>query len=183
MRFEARFSGSGGQGLMLVGLIFAETAIQNGKYNAVQTQAYGPEARGGASYSDVIISDVEIAYPKTRNLNLLLALNPESFNKFSLKVRDDGIVVVDNTFIQVEKSKSVFPFSFTKFATEELENVLVTNVLALGTISYILTDSGYDFLFFEDLIKVIKKRVPSHLLDLNLRAARKGYELSSSIVK
>ncbi|RKY44545.1 MAG: 2-oxoacid:ferredoxin oxidoreductase subunit gamma, partial [Candidatus Neomarinimicrobiota bacterium] len=77
-RYELRLSGSGGQGLILIGKILAEAAaIYDGK-NATQSQSYGPEARGGASRSEVIISDGEIDYPKAMKLDLLLALTQEA---------------------------------------------------------------------------------------------------------
>ena len=70
-RYEIRLSGSGGQGLLLGGIILAEGAINDGK-NSVQTQSYGPEARGGASKSEVIISSEEIDFPKVRSCDILL---------------------------------------------------------------------------------------------------------------
>ena len=82
-RYEVRLSGSGGQGLILAGIILAEAvAIYDGK-NAVQTQSYGPEARGGASKSDVVLSNIKIRYPKATKLDLLLALSQEAADKYS----------------------------------------------------------------------------------------------------
>ena len=73
-RWEIRLSGTGGQGLILAGIILAEAAIIDG-FNAVQSQSYGPEARGGASKAEVIISDEEINYPKIGNAGILLAMS------------------------------------------------------------------------------------------------------------
>jgi 2-oxoglutarate ferredoxin oxidoreductase subunit gamma len=97
---EIRLSGSGGQGLILAGVILAEAAaIYEGK-NAVQTQSYGPEARGGSSKSEVIISDSEILYPKTTRLDYLLALNQESCDKYAHDLKDDGLLLVDTDAVE-----------------------------------------------------------------------------------
>ena len=77
-RYEIRFSGSGGQGLILAGVIFAEGASIYDKKNAVQSQSYGPEARGGASKSEVIISDETIHFPKATLIDLQLSLTQEA---------------------------------------------------------------------------------------------------------
>jgi 2-oxoglutarate ferredoxin oxidoreductase subunit gamma len=94
-RKEFRLSGSGGQGLILAGKILAEAAaIYDGK-NATQSQSYGPEARGGSSRSEIIVSDEEIDYPKAVNIDLLLAFTQEACDKYKKDVKDDGIVLVD----------------------------------------------------------------------------------------
>jgi 2-oxoglutarate ferredoxin oxidoreductase subunit gamma len=81
-RYEIRLSGEGGQGLVLAGKILAEAAAIYDERNATQSQSYGPEARGGASKSEVIISDGEIDYPKAEKLDLQLALTQEALDKY-----------------------------------------------------------------------------------------------------
>jgi 2-oxoglutarate ferredoxin oxidoreductase subunit gamma len=94
-RYEIRLSGEGGQGLVLAGKVLAEAAaIYDGK-NATQSQSYGPEARGGASRSEVIISDVDIDYPKAVSIDLLLALTQESVNRYAKDIKDGGVLLVD----------------------------------------------------------------------------------------
>ena len=88
MRREIRLSGSGGQGLILAGIILAEGAILSG-LNSVQTQSYGPEARGGASKSEVIISDKDINFPKVREADILLCLTQKSFDEYSSTIKDN----------------------------------------------------------------------------------------------
>ena len=94
-RFEIRLSGSGGQGLILAGIILAEAAILDGK-NAVQSQSYGPEARGGASRAEVIISNANIDYPKITNTDVLLSLTEEALLKYKYDLRDTGIIILDS---------------------------------------------------------------------------------------
>ena len=86
-RWEIRLSGTGGQGLILAGIILAEAAIIDG-FNAVQSQSYGPEARGGASKAEVIISDEEINYPKIGNAGILLAMSQKAYDKYSPQVQE-----------------------------------------------------------------------------------------------
>src|SRR4030043_511021 len=98
-RYEIRWSGSGGQGLILMGIVLAEAiGIYDGRYVA-QTQRYGPEARGGSSKSEVVVSDDEIDYPKADRPDLLLAMNQRSCDDFFGDVKPDGLVIVDSTFV------------------------------------------------------------------------------------
>ena len=96
MKKELRLSGSGGQGLILAGIILAEAAINQG-LNAIQSQSYGPEARGGASKAEVIIGDEEIFFPKVRKPNILLALSQKAFNQYIHDLDSKSIIVVDES--------------------------------------------------------------------------------------
>ena len=99
-RYEIRFSGSGGQGLILAGVIFAEAATIFDKKTAVQSQSYGPEARGGASKSEVIISDAPIDFPKATEIDLMLALTPEACLKYYKDIKPNGTLLVDEDFVK-----------------------------------------------------------------------------------
>jgi 2-oxoglutarate ferredoxin oxidoreductase subunit gamma len=115
-RYEIRLSGSGGQGIILSGIILAEAlGLYEGKFVA-QTQSYGPEARGGASKAEVIASDEEIDYPKAIKLDLLLAMNQKSCDEYYRDLKEDGTLIVDSTFVnQVPTSKAI-QIPFTKIA-------------------------------------------------------------------
>ena len=94
-RTEIRLAGEGGQGMILAGIILAEAAaIYDGK-KAVQTQSYGPEARGGASRSEVVISDGEIDHPEVLSADVVVALSQAAYNKFAKTVHPDGLLIVD----------------------------------------------------------------------------------------
>ena len=98
-RYELRFSGAGGQGLITAGIILAEAAsIIEGK-SAVQSQSYGPEARGGASKSEVIISDGPIDYPKATIVDACLAMTQEAADKYAVGIKDGGILLLDDDFV------------------------------------------------------------------------------------
>lgn len=171
-RYEIRLSGSGGQGLILAGVILAEAAsIYDGK-NAVQTQSYGPEARGGASRSDVVLSSSEIYYPKTIKLDLLLSLTKESFEKYKVDLKDNGILIVDSWEFKDSPECTLF-LPMVKTAREILKKPMVANIIALGVISKftgIVTE--------ESIKKAVLKRVPKGTEEINLKALETGWEMA-----
>src|SRR3990172_2195643 len=99
-RYEIRFSGSGGQGLMLAGVIFAETPTIYNKISGVQSQSCGPEARGGASKSEVFLSEDVIDFPKALGIDLQLSLTQESCSKYYKDIKPNGILLVDEDFVR-----------------------------------------------------------------------------------
>ncbi|WP_371376421.1 2-oxoacid:acceptor oxidoreductase family protein [Sporomusa aerivorans] len=169
---EVRLSGSGGQGLILAGIILAEAAIADGK-EAVQSQSYGPEARGGSSKSEVIISDHQIHYPKVTNPDLLLAMTQEALNKYGTDLQEDGLLVIDTTFVREvpEKYKNVHAVPITQLAKEKCGRELFANIVALGTITK-LTNS----VSFAALEKAVLARVPKGTEEMNKLALQIGYQ-------
>lgn len=99
---EFRLSGSGGQGLILAGIILAEAALKDGK-NVVQSQSYGPEARGGASKAEVIISDKDINYPKVEKCDVLLALTQKAYDKYISTLKTGGVLIKDDKIAETQK--------------------------------------------------------------------------------
>ena len=108
-RYEIRFSGSGGQGVILAAVIMAEAAgVYEGRY-VCQTQSYGPEARGGSSKAEVVISDQPIDYPKALRPNLLLAMNQASCDAYFEDLQPDGLLVIDAALVtQVPTQREPF---------------------------------------------------------------------------
>jgi 2-oxoglutarate ferredoxin oxidoreductase subunit gamma len=173
-RFEIRFSGSGGQGLILAGVIFAEAAaIYDGK-NAVQSQSYGPEARGGASKSEVIISDYEIDFPKAVSIDLMLALTQEACTKYYKDIKDGGILIVDNDFVQEipDGNFRVIRLPIIRTASENIGKAFVANIVAIGAIAALTGQVSMDA-----AQKAVLSRVPKGTEDLNRKALAAGYEL------
>jgi len=173
-RYEIRFSGSGGQGLILAGVIFAEAAaIYDGK-NAVQSQSYGPEARGGASKSEVIISDLEIDFPKAVSIDLMLALTQEACTKYYKDIKEGGILIVDKDFVQQipEGNFSVIRLPIIRTASEKIGKAFVANIVAIGAIAALTGQVSMDA-----AQKAVLSRVPKGTEDLNRMALAAGYEL------
>jgi 2-oxoglutarate ferredoxin oxidoreductase subunit gamma len=133
-RYEIRLSGSGGQGIIMAGIILAEAAgIYDGRY-VCQTQSYGPEARGGASKAEVVISDQEIDYPKAVKPDLLLAMNQQSCDLYLFDMKPSGVLIVDSTLVKQLPTTRAFTLPFTRIAREELGKELVANIVALGAL-------------------------------------------------
>ncbi len=178
MRYaEMRLSGSGGQGLGLAGRIIAEAAITE-DYNVCQTQSYGPEARGGSSRTDIIISRDEILFPNCRELDLLLAMNQESCSMYSSSVKDGGLIVVDSTFVDQLPAGNVYALALTTEAVSRFGNALMANMLALGMVSSLVS-----FFKPETWRKAVGVMVPARFYDVNLKAFDLGVEMGGELVK
>jgi 2-oxoglutarate ferredoxin oxidoreductase subunit gamma len=173
---EIRLSGTGGQGIILAGIILAEAAVLDGK-NAVQSQSYGPEARGGASKSEVIISSGEILYPKVKKPDILLALSQEACDKYINDIKDNSTVIVDSSIDIVQydiKAKKVITVPILETAADKLKKSMVANIVALGVIV------GFTSIVSkESLENAVLKRVPKGTEDLNRKALHEGFKLVS----
>ena len=125
--------------MILMGIILAEAVgIYDGKCVA-QTQSYGPEARGGSSKAEVVVSDEEIDYPKAMQLDLLLAMNQKSCDDYYMDLKPDGILIVDSTFVNQVPLPKAYRIPFTRIARENLKREMVANIVALGAIAKLTT--------------------------------------------
>jgi 2-oxoglutarate ferredoxin oxidoreductase subunit gamma len=172
-RYEIRFSGAGGQGLILAGVIMAEAASIYDGIQAVQSQSYGPEARGGASKSEVIISDTIIDYPKVTKCDALLALTQEACDKYSDDLKEGGILLIDSDLVLREPKGNfkVTKFNITNTAKNDVGREIVTNIVALGAM-VALTGAVTK----ESCEKAVLARVPEAFMELNKKAFQLGYE-------
>ena len=167
-RFEIRLSGSGGQGLILAGIILAEAAgVYDGKF-VCQTQSYGPEARGGASKAEVVISDAAIDYPKAIHPDVLLALNQKSLEAFNADLKPGGLLLVDADLVKEAPAGRVLALPFTRIA-REAGSAMAANIVALGALAQ-LTGA----VSLESLEAAVLARVPKGSEDLNRRALAAG---------
>ena len=174
-RFEIRLSGSGGQGLIIAGIILAEAAgIYDGKF-VCQTQSYGPEARGGASKAEVVISDEAIDYPKAIKPDLLLAMNQRSCDVYFFDLKPTGLLIVDSTHVKQLPTTKAVEIPFTQIAREQLGNEMVANTIALGTLA---TITGVVSL--KSLEAAVLARVPPGTEELNKKALEAGIEAAKS---
>ncbi|MCU0639775.1 MAG: 2-oxoacid:acceptor oxidoreductase family protein [Candidatus Krumholzibacteria bacterium] len=178
-RYEIRLSGSGGQGLILAGKILAEAAAIYEGRNAVQTQSYGPEARGGASKAEVVISDGEIDYPKALELDLLLSLTQESCRKYSGDLKKGGILIIDSGLVKdLPKGEfKVYSLPITEIATEKVGKAVVTNIVALGILTRIA-----GVISEESVKKAILARVPKGTEELNMKAFDEGFRAGNELL-
>lgn len=178
-RYEIRLSGSGGQGLILAGKILAEAAAIYEGLNAVQTQSYGPEARGGASKAEVVISDGEIEYPKAIELDLLLALTQESCLKYSSDLKKNGILIIDSSFVKElpEGDYRIYSAPISEIAVNKVGKAVVTNIVALGILTMISKVISED-----SVKKAILARVPKGTEELNMKAFKEGFKAGQELM-
>ncbi len=177
-RYEIRLSGSGGQGIILSGIILAEAlGLYGGKFVA-QTQSYGPEARGGASKAEIVVSDEEIDYPKAIKLDLLLAMNQKSCDEYYRDLKEDGVLIVDSTFVnQVPTSKAI-QIPFTKIAREKFRKEIVANIISLGAITEFM-----DIISPKAMEAAVLARVPKGTERLNRDALKAGLMTARKVKK
>lgn len=170
MRINLRLCGKGGQGIMLSGYILGKAASVFHDYNAVQTQSYGPEARGGAARSEVIIADEEIGYCGIEAADGMMVMSQEAYNKYSDDLKEDCIVVADPDLVKDIDHGNVVPVPGTRIA-EELGNKIVANIVMLGAFN-----QAGDFVPPEALEQSVEDSVPSRFTELNLKALDEGIE-------
>jgi len=176
-RIEIRLAGSGGQGLITAGIILAEAAIYEGK-NVVQSQSYGPEARGGSSKAEVIICDEEIYYPKATNPDILLVMNQESCDKYFSDLKPDGVFIVDSTFVKNIPTNNAYVAEITKITVEKLKSPIFANIVALGVLCEITK-----IVSKRNLTKAVLNRVPEKFKEQNEKAVHLGFKIGKKILK
>lgn len=179
MKIELRLGGSGGQGIILTGIILAEAAISMGK-NAIQSQSYGPEARGGASKSEIIVSDKEIYFTKVNKPNLFLALTQDAYDKYNKEVVQGGICVLDDSIRTGTEvvGRTIYKLPIVQTATEEVGRAMVTNIVALGILSEVMTT-----LDTEAIKEAMLHRIPKGTEEINLRAFEAGIKLIRDLLE
>ncbi len=177
-RVEVRLSGSGGQGLILAGLILAEAAgIYDGREVAM-VQSYGPEARGGASKAEVIISDEPIDYPLCTSVDLLLAMNQEAADSYSWDLKSGAWILVDADLVSHPPSSRAVALPFTAVARDKLKRAMVANVVALGAITEIT-----GLVSRRALERALADRAPLGTQDLNRKALALGIKLARDLFR
>lgn len=165
-----RLAGSGGQGIQLAGLVLAEAAIAAG-WNAASMQAYGPESRGGASRSDVILNRGEIDYPQARQPDILVALSPEACRRFLPQVKTGGVVIGDPAAMaEAPAHLHCYPVPILETA-RSLGSTLVANVVALGVLVAVT-----DLIPAEVVARALAARRPE---PRNQRALEAGFSLGA----
>ena len=175
-RHEIRLSGSGGQGMITAGIILAMAAsLYDGK-KSIQSQSYGPEARGGASKAEVIIDDIDINYPKVIAPDILVALTQEAVDKYSKDLKNGGVLIVDDMLVRKlpEGNFTVYKLPIIKTAAERVGKAMVANIVMLSALNTIchLVDS-------DSLNTAVLRSVPKGTENLNKKALEMGALLVS----
>jgi 2-oxoglutarate ferredoxin oxidoreductase subunit gamma len=170
-RLEIRIAGSGGQGVILAGIVLAEAAVLEGNF-AAQSQTYGPEARGGSSRTDVILSDIEIDYCWNLGVDILVALTQQGYDQNAQDLRDDGLVIVDPEQVRRVLCGRAVGVPLQQIVLESGEERAI-NVAALGALAAFcpLASRG-------SLVNIMAKRLPSAKLEKSLIAFHRSLEFA-----
>lgn len=180
MKYEVRFSGTGGQGIIRCAVLLAEAALYDGYY-AAQSQVYGPESRGGKSQGEVVIKDTPINYPKVTDLGILLCLSQQAYDSYAAEVKEGGLLIIDSDFVsrsgKEKESVQVIGLPIIETA-RELGNEMSANVVAMGTIvgltKMVTTESAE---------KALANNFHGKALERNLEAYAEGYRLAEEFNK
>lgn len=170
------FSGSGGQGVITAAIIIAEAAVLHEGLNAVQSQAYGPAARGGAARSDVIISSATINFPKVIEPNVLICLTQTAYDSFSAIIRPGGFLLTDTKFVRTNPRVDARQIELPMYAAvmEKIGKPIVFNICVLGAVQALT-----QVVRPESIINSLNAKIPEDLLDMNLKALSLGMEMGA----
>jgi 2-oxoglutarate ferredoxin oxidoreductase subunit gamma len=174
MRHEVRFSGFGGQGIILSAVILGRAAVMHDNKFAVQTQVYGPEARGGASMSAVIIDDAPILYPKVATPDIYVIMSQEGFEKYGANAEEEAVMLVDSTLVYSRPKCRCIEIPATREAKQTLGRDIVANIVMLGALV-----ASTHVVSVAALEKAILDSVPKGTEALNQKAMKKGIELAA----
>lgn len=168
-RFELRLSGLGGQGIITLGKVLGYGLALGHGYHVTQTQSYGPEARGGSSRADLVISSRPISYPKTESLDLLVALSQEACNNYYRSLKPSGVLLVDSSLVKQAPTSLFLGLPFTTLAKERIGNPLTFNTIVFGAVTHLLP-------FAEPRVmrKALEENMPPKILAMNVKAFNLG---------
>lgn len=175
-RYEIRLSGSGGQGIIMAAIVLAEAAGVYDEKHVCQSQSYGPEARGGTSKAEVIISNQTIDYPKATKPDLLLTMNQEACNTYFPDLKTEGLLVVDSTLVHQIPTNRVAAIPFTRIARKEIGKEMVANMVALGAVGVLS-----QIISLKNLEQALMARVPKGTEEINRKALHAGIEAAKRI--
>lgn len=180
MRTEIRFAGFGGQGIIRSGLITAMAACIYSDKNAVQTQSYGPESRGGSCKSEVVIADEEIDFPKVDDPDIVMILSQEAYRRYVQDVKKGAIILLDPDMVTNRNDPSnvkIYSIPATKIA-EEMGKTIVANVVMLGALTAIT-----QLVPPEAMEKAVLRNVPKGTEELNSAAFKRGYDFGKRLLE
>ena len=176
---EIRIAGFGGQGVILAAAVIGKAAAIFQGGHATMTQSFGPEARGGSSSAQVILSGEPILYPYITRPDILVVMSQEAFTRFSPELRDGGILIVEQDLVRIDNLKSgtrLYSVPATRLA-EEIGKKMVLNVVMVGFFGAVT-----GLLNPEHLRKAVADSVPPAFQELNLRAFDKGFEYGRTLI-
>lgn len=176
---EIRFSGFGGQGIIRCGLITGKAISLFDNKHTAMTQSFGPEARGSACSSQLVVSEERVLYPYITRPEILVSMSQEAYEKYEPELRDDGILIIDKDLVRLKPTKrgiKVYAIPATRFA-EELGNRIIANLVMLGFFTAVTELASP-----EAMKQALPGLVPNRFLELNIKAFDRGYDYGKDIM-
>jgi len=179
-RINVRFGGFGGQGIIMASVVLGMAAAVYDKKDAIQSQSYGQQARGGECRSEVIISDEPIVYPVVDKADILVVMSRPAFEGYIASLKTGGCLILDPDVIGCVPDREdieVIEIPATMMATK-LGRTITANMVMLGALvekTKIVSEEAFR--------KAIRDLVPSSMVDLNLKAAEEGRKLMRSMLR
>lgn len=175
-RYEMRFAGSGGQGVILCSIILAEAAFLAGK-RVAQSQSYGPEARGGLCRAELVVDDAQITYPKVTKPDFLMTLTQASLDKFGASTSEDALIMIDKTLLEPDDlgSYNVVSLPILNTAARVVGKPMTANIVAVGAINELLRIAPEDI-----LQHAVKMHIPKGTEEVNMLALAEGAKLGAA---
>jgi len=177
---EIRFSGFGGQGIIRCALISGKALSLYDGLNASMNQSFGPEARGSACASQLVVSNERVLYPYITTPHVLVSMSQEAYDKYEPELREDGLLIIDTDLVKPKPLRGkiqMFAIPSTRFA-EELGNRIIANLVMLGFFTAVTKVVTADA-----MKKALPGLVPDRFLDLNIKAFDKGYEYGLRVLE
>jgi 2-oxoglutarate ferredoxin oxidoreductase subunit gamma len=175
-RYEVRFSGTGGQGVVLAGIILAEAARLRGGQYVVQTVSYGPQVRGGMSSAELVISGEEIDYPKPLGLDMFLPFTQEAYSQGIGSMKSEGLICIDPVLVGQPPEGRVAVVPMTQLAEQATGRRQMANIVALGAIAALAPVVDTD-----SMAEAVKERAPKGLEDAFIEALDLGVKTGEEI--
>lgn len=179
-KIEFKFSGYGGQGIITMSKLIAKGALLYENKEVIQTEAYGAAARGGSCWAEVVVSDEKINYPRAQDVDYLVVLTTESATKFKGTVKKDGQIFIDPGLVskyRAKKGQKLYEIPASNIAKEEFNLPVVGNVVMFGAIVAVSK-----IMSKENAIATVKSSVPPKVLDTNLKALERGFQVAEELM-
>lgn len=181
MNSQIRISGFGGQGVIKCAYIIGKAAsIYDNKF-ATMTQSFGPEARGSACSAQLVLDDNQIEYPYLQNMEVLVSMSQDAYNKFEPDLRDGGIVLIEESLVRPREPRDnirIYSVPALKIA-EEIGNKIVINIVMFGF--FVAMTEG--LLKYESAVKAVETSVPAPTVEMNLKAFNRGYDHGMALLE
>jgi 2-oxoglutarate ferredoxin oxidoreductase subunit gamma len=177
---DIRFSGLGGQGVVRCGLITGKALSLFDNKHATMTQSFGPEARGSACSSQLVVSEDRVLYPYIIAPQILVSISQDAYDTYEPDLSEDGLLIIDKDLVKCKSPRGkikMYAIPATRFA-EELGNRIIANLVMLGFFTAVTKVVSP-----EAMKKALPGLVPERFLDLNIRAFDKGYTYGEEILE